>query len=247
MMTRRLVFGRAASAQLVAKTMTPDELRERLFDLQDTAYREFHLKTCPDAGQVIGVRVPEQRKLAKEIIREDFWQFLDQIQPEYYEEILITGIVIASAPMALGERLGYAAWFIPQIKNWAICDGFCASFKPKTEDLPKLWNFILEYECSKREFELRFMLVMMLDHFLLPEYLPRIQAVLDRLTSKDYYVEMAAAWLVAEMIGRFRDVGMEYLSHDQLSIFAHNKAIQKACESRRVSLADKQTLRSMKL
>ncbi len=77
--------------------MPPEELQSRLLDLQDVGYREFHLKTCPQAKHVIGVRVPEQRKLAREIIKGDFWQFLDTVQPYYYEELLITGIVIATA------------------------------------------------------------------------------------------------------------------------------------------------------
>lgn len=71
--------------------MPPEELQSRLFDLQDVGYREFHLKTCPQAQNVIGVRIPEQRKLAKEIAKGDFWQFLDQIQPHYYEECWLLG------------------------------------------------------------------------------------------------------------------------------------------------------------
>lgn len=227
--------------------MPPEELQERLFDLQDAGYREFHLKTCPQAQHVLGVRVPEQRRLAKEITRGDFWQFLDEIQPHYYEEVLITGIVIATAPMGLAERLDYTAWFVPQINNWAVCDTFCASFKPQPTDLPKLWDFLMQYRSSQQEYELRFMFVMLLDHFLLPEYLERIFALLDQIQSSAHYVEMAKAWLVAELFAKYRDATLDYLQRDQLSVFAHNKAIQKARESRRISDADKQLLNSMKL
>lgn len=205
--------------------MPPEELQERLLDLQDTGYREFHLKTCPQAQHVLGVRVPEQRKLAKEITRGDFWQFLDEIQPYYYEEVLITGIVVATAPMGLAERLDYVAWFVPQINNWAVCDTFCASFNPKPADLSQLWDFILQYRSSEREYELRFMFVMMLDHFLLPEYLDQIFALLDEIRSPAHYVEMAKAWLVAELFAKYRDATLDYLQRDQLSVFAHNKAI----------------------
>ena len=227
--------------------MTPEELKEQLLDLQDPGYREFHLKTCPQAERVLGVRVPEQRKLAKQIVRGDFWQFLDEIQPEYYEEVLITGIVVASAPMGLEERLGYVAWFVPQINNWAICDGFCTSFKFKSEDLPRVWDFLQSYRNSKKEFELRFMLVMFLDHFLHEEYLGQIFEIIDSLQPETYYAQMAIAWLLAEAMGKYRNETMEYLGRDQLSTFIHNKAIQKACESRRVSIEDKQVLRGMRL
>lgn len=226
--------------------MTPTELREQLFDLEDVAYREFHLKTCPQAQHVIGVRMPEQRKLAKQIVKGDYWQFLDGFEPHYYEEVLITGIVIATAPMGLSERLGYVAWFVPLINNWAICDCFCASFNFRDVDLPEVWDFIASYAKSNAEYELRFMFVMILDHFIRAEYLDRIFSLLDSVKSDYHYVEMAKAWLVAELFTKFRDQTLEYLLHDQLSIFAHNKAIQKACESRRISAEDKQKLRGMK-
>lgn len=227
--------------------MTPDELREHLLELEDVGYREFHLRTCPQAQHVIGVRMPEQRKLAKQIVRSDYWQFLDGFEPHYYEEVLITGIVIATAPMGLSERLDYVAWFVPLINNWAICDCFCASFKFQAEDLPAVWDFVTQYASNDAEYALRFMFVMILDHFLRPEYLNRIFTLLDRVQSSAHYVEMAKAWLVAELFTKFRDETLDYLLHDQLSQFAHNKAIQKACESYRVSEADKQTLRGMKL
>lgn len=227
--------------------MTPDELRERLFELEDVGYRKFHLKTCPQARNVIGVRMPEQRKIAKKITKGDYWYFLDNFEPYYYEEILITGIVIATAPMALSERLGYVAWFVPRIDNWAICDCFCASFNFREEDLPAVWKFITSFVDSDEEYSLRFMFVMMLDHFIRMEYIDRIFDILDIVKSNQHYVEMAKAWLVAELFTKFRDQTLDYLMRDQLSKFAHNKAIQKACESRRISDADKQTLRGMKL
>lgn len=226
--------------------MTAEELRAALFEREDVAYREFHLKTCPQACHVIGVRMPEQRKLAKQITKGDYWQFLDGYEPHYYEEVLITGIVIATAPMSLSERLDYTAWFVPKINNWAICDCFCASFNFSVSDLETVWEFITKYKTSTQEYDLRFMFVMMLDHFIKTEYLERIFALLDQVKSDYYYVEMAKAWLVAEIMAKYRDEAFEYLKCDQLSHFAHNKAIQKACESRRITEADKQTLRGMK-
>ncbi len=228
--------------------MTPEELRERLLELEDIGYREFHLKTCPQAEHVIGVRMPEQRKLAKAIVRQgDFWQFLDEIEPYYYEEVLISGIVIATAPMGLSERFDYVSWFVPKINNWAICDCFSASFKFKPEDLEVLWDYLINFRHSEAEYDLRFMFVMILDHLLAPEFLERIFALLDEIKVEKHYVEMAKAWLVAELFTKFREETLAYLQRDQLSTFAHNKAIQKACESRRISEVDKQTLRSYKL
>lgn len=227
--------------------VSPEQLRTRLFELEDVGYREFHLKTCPQAEHVIGVRMPDQRKLAKEIIKGDFWQYLDEIKPYYYEEILITGIVIASAPMSLDERLGYVGWFLPLVNNWAVCDCFCASFKLNRKDLAGMWEFLQSLASDQHEYIQRFRLVMMLDHFLLPEYLEQIFQILDQLKTDYYYVNMAMAWLIAEAFAKFRDQTLAYLRHDQLTDFVHNKAIQKARESRRVSAEDKATLASLRL
>lgn len=227
--------------------MSPDELRERLFELEDPGYKAFHLKTCPNARHMIGVRVPEQRKLARLITKSDFWQFLDTVQPYHYEEIMITGIVIASAPMGLAEHLDYVIWFLPLIDNWAVCDTFCASFRPQPADLATIWDFLLQLTSSREEFVLRFVLVMLLDYFLLPEYLALIFQLLDELHSNQHYVNMAKAWLVAEAFAKHRDATLDYLSRDQLGTATHNKAIQKACESRRVSSADKTLLASLRL
>ncbi len=228
--------------------MTPSELRENLESQSDPAYREFHLKTCPGAQYVLGIRLPEQRKLARTIIKSgSYWNFLDSIEPHYYEEVLVTGIIIASAPMGINERFDYIIWFLPFINNWAICDTFCNSFRIKDEDLETYWDFLMQFRNSHEEFVLRFIFVMLLCHFIREDYLERIFALLDDIKSEKYYVEMAKAWLIAEIFTKFPESGFDYLSRDQLSIFAHNKAIQKACESRRISADDKQHLRGMKL
>lgn len=229
--------------------MTPKELREQLLELKDSKYREFHLKTCPQANHVIGVRLPEQRKLAKAIIKTgNYFDFLESVRPHYYEEIMITGLVIATAPMEAHERLDYIAWFLPLIDNWAICDSFCNSFKIQDDaDQTHLWVFLIGLTDSTDEYTLRFVFVMILCHFIHQDYLNRIFQLLDQIKSEKYYVEMAKAWLITEIFTKFPAAVFDYLLHDQLSTFAHNKAIQKACESRRISDKDKQKLRSLKL
>lgn len=228
--------------------MTPIELREILENQSDPAYREFHLKTYPQAQHMLGVRLPEQRKLAKSIIKHsNYLDFLNSIEPYYYEEVMIMGIIIASAPMGINERFDYVLDFLPRINNWAVCDTFCNSFKIKTPDLEAYWDFLMQFRNNQDEFILRFVFVMVLCHFVRIEYLEQIFKLLDSIRSEKYYVEMAEAWLVAEILTKFPAPAFDYLSRDQLSIFAHNKAIQKACESRRISIEDKQRLRGMKL
>lgn len=236
-----------------SEQLTPNLLRETLENLAEPGYREFHLRTCPEAKHLLGVRIPIQRKLAKSIIKSGvYWNYLDGFEPYHYEETLILGLIIATAPMSLAERLDYTTWFLPFIDNWAICDTFCNSFRIKDDELKTYWQFLMQFKDSAEEYALRFILVMILNHFIRGEYLDQIFNLLDELNLQNphvqqHYIEMAEAWLIAEIFTKFPDEVFDYLSHNQLSTFAHNKAIQKACESRRISDADKQRLRGMKL
>lgn len=221
-----------------------EELIERLFELRDVKYRDFHSGLCPGAANIIGVRVPMQRKLAQEIAGGDFRKFLAEAQNEYYEETMIEGLVIAKAKLDLVERLELLRRFAPKIDNWAVCDSVCASFKFREEDLPKVWDFILQYQSSTVEFELRLMLIMMLDYFLREEYVEQILAIVNNIKSKLYYVKMAQAWLIAELFVKTREQTLKLLKHNNLAPWVQNKAIQKIRESYRVTPDDKQLLLS---
>lgn len=223
-----------------------EDVRAELFENQDEAYREFNCKCNPEIKNSIGVRIPIIRKIAKRLCKEDFWKYLDSDKKEYYEETMLEGIIIASAPMSEMERFDYLANFVPKITDWGINDSVCASFKIKPNELEAYWSFIMRYLNSANEFELRFMLVMILDHFVLAEYLSRIFKILNHLPSNAHYVEMAAAWLTAELIIKFKDETFEFLKTTTLSDFAYNKALQKARESHRVSEPDKVLLAQMK-
>ena len=226
--------------------MKREAVIKKLFENQDLGYKEFHLKTCPGAGSVIGVRMPIQRHIAKEIMREDYHEFLDAVQNEYYEETLIEALVIAQAKMSLAERLELLEKFVPKIQNWAVCDALCSSLKFKPDELEQVWNFIMKYQHSPAEFERRFMIVMMMQHFLQLEYLPTIFEILSREQTEQYYVNMAAAWLIAEACIDFREPVLELLQQGRLSDFIQNKAIQKARESYRISNDDKELLATLR-
>lgn len=223
-----------------------EELIERLFELRDVKYRDFHSGLCPGTANIIGVRIPMQRKLAQEIARGDFRKFLAEAQNEYYEETMIEGFVIAKAKLDLAERLELLRGFVPKIDNWAVCDSVCASFKFREEDLPKVWDFILQFQSSTTEFELRSMLIMMLDYFLREEYVEQILVIVNNIKSEQYYVRMAQAWLIAELFVKTREQTLKLLKHNNLAPWVQNKAIQKIRESYRVTPDDKQLLLSYK-
>jgi len=223
-----------------------DRIIRDLFNLADEKYKKFHSGLCPGTDNIIGVRVPILRKYAKELAKMDFRNYLETARNKYYEEILLQGMVISSAQMSLEERLYHIKLFVPKIDNWAICDYFISGFKFRQEDLSTVWSFIIPYLKSDKEFELRFAVVMMLDHYIIPEYINRVIKELDKIKSNKYYVQMAIAWTISVCFVKFTEVSMEYLKNNNLDDFTYNKSIQKIIESNRVDKEMKGYLRTLK-
>ena len=125
------------------------EIEKRIFELADEKYKEFHSGLCPNTKNIIGVRVPVLRNYAKEIAKGDFRTYLDNAKNEYYEEIMLQGMVIGLSKMDVEERLNYIKKFVPKIYNWAICDVFCAGLKFVNKSKEEVWKFLKTYKNSK--------------------------------------------------------------------------------------------------
>lgn len=223
-----------------------EKIIQRLQEKQDLKYRDFHSGLCPGTVNIIGVRIPEQRKIARELTRDGWREFLNEVQNEFYEETMVEGIIIATAKMNLTERLEWLARFVPKIDNWAVCDSVCASFKLKPAELPEFWRFIEHYRTSQHKFEQRFRLIMMLNYFLTDSYIEKVLQNVNSVKSEAYYVKMAQAWLIAEAFAKFREPTLVFLKHNNLDTWVQNKAIQKIRESYRVSLEDKELVKDLK-
>lgn len=119
-----------------------DEIRKKIFELADSKYKEFHSGLCPDTNNIVGVRVPILREYAKELAKGDFRKYLANAKENYYEEVMLQGMVIGLAKMELDERLKYIESFVPKIDNWAVCDTFCAGLKFVNKDKEAMWEFL---------------------------------------------------------------------------------------------------------
>lgn len=223
-----------------------EKVRKQLFELQDLSYQKFHSNLCPGIDHIIGVRLPKIRSLVKQLLKQDYLTYLNQVENKYYEETMIEGLLIATSKLPLEEKFFYLKQFIPKIDNWAICDTVCSSFKFKDNELEAVWNFILSYQNSKKEFELRFMIVMMMDYFLKDEYLEKIFSILDSIQVDYYYTNMAIAWLLSVAFVKKKEETLQYLHCNQLSNFTYHKTLQKIIESNRVSKEDKEMIRKLK-
>ena len=208
-------------------------IREKIFSLADEKYKEFHSGLCHNTNNIVGVRVPILRNYDKELVKEGFEKNYNKIQTEYYEEIMLKGMMIGLEKMDIDTKLTYIKEFIPYIDNWAVCDIFVAGLKIKEKE--KFYNFIQKYlENNKTEFEIRFGLVSLLDYYIDKEHIQEIFKITDKIKRDEYYIEMAIAWLISICYIKFPKETEEYLNNNKLSDFAYNKSIQKIIESTRV-------------
>lgn len=223
-----------------------DDIRKKLFELQDLKYKEFHSGLCPNVDKIIGVRVPQLKQIAKEIAKKDYKEFLENAQDEYYEELVLQGLVIGYSKTTIEETFKYLKSFVPKINSWAVCDTTCSNLKITKKYMREMWEFLEKYINSDREYEIRFALVMYLNYYLSEEYIDEIFEKVNKITNKEYYVQMAVAWLVSFAYIKQKEKTEKYLYKNNLDKFTLNKSIQKICESYRVSDEDKAKLRKIK-
>jgi 3-methyladenine DNA glycosylase AlkD len=221
-------------------------IRKRLFELADEKYRLFHSGLVPGADNILGVRLPRLRELAKELAKNDWRDFLATAQEDYYEEIMLQGLVIGYAKADIEEILRYTTIFVPKITNWGICDSFCSTLKITRQQQPRVWEFLQPYLLSHHEFQLRFAIVMMLGYYLDSQYIDRVLLLLDGVKHDGYYVKMAVAWTISICFIKYPEKTMTYLKNNTLDDFTYNKTLQKITESLRVNKVMKITIGNMK-
>lgn len=224
-----------------------EEIRSKLFNLSEDEYRNFHNKLCPNTENILGVRLPLLRNMAKDLAKNNWEAYLNNPYNEYYEEIMIEGLTIGYIKTDINTRLKYIKRFIPKIDNWAICDSFCNNLKFTKNNLNEVWEFISTYLSSNKEFELRFAIVMMLHYYINEEYIDRVLHILNDINHEGYYVKMAVAWAISFAYIKFPHKTLVFLKNNNLDSFTYNKSLQKIIESTRVSNEDKDLIRSMKI
>lgn len=223
-------------------------IRKELLELKDEEYGRFQKKLCPDTNlEIIGIRIPKLRNLAKELAEEDYKYYLNSIENKYFEEILLEGFIIGYCKVDIYEKLELIKEFVPKIDSWSITDTFCPTLKIKEKDLEKVWDFIMPYLKSNKEFEVRFAIIMMLDYYITDQYVDEVIECLDKVDNEGYYAKMAVAWTLAEIGIKYYDKLIKYLKgNNKLDTFTYNKTLQKLRESYRISSEQKEELKKTK-
>lgn len=225
------------------------EVKEVLLSNKDPKYRDFSLElNISRKTKSIGVRIPIIRDYAKVLSKEYSIDYLiNNIDEEYYEEVLLKGFIIGNYKnLTYDELVYYINGHLPKIKDWCMCDTFAASLKITRKYQDRLWKYLLKKLDSKREFYVRFALVMILDYYICDKYKDQIFEVIKNVKKDDYYVKMANAWLISYMFINYFDDTVNFIKYNKLDSWTIKKGITKAIESYRISDNNKVILRKIR-
>lgn len=222
------------------------EIREELFRMQDTAYRDFQSKLIltVDPERIIGVRTPDLRKYAKQLAKQgDISEFLRALPHFYFDENQLHAFLL-SEMKNYDQCVEEVIRFLPCIDNWATCDQLSPKvFRKHREEL--LEN-IREWVRSSETYTIRFGIGMLMQHFLDDGFEVAYPEMVAAIRSEEYYVNMMIAWYFATALAKQYEQVLPFLEGHRLDPWTHNKAIQKAVESYRITPEQKEYLRSLK-
>ena len=221
-------------------------IREKLFELRDEEYKAFHAKLIPTVAveNIIGVRTPVLRKYAKEMSKHpQIGEFLGAVPHQYYDENNLHGFIIEQYK-DFDKCLAAVESFLPYIDNWATCD----MLAPKVfgRHTGELLEPVHRWIASEETYTIRFSMNMLMRFYLDQEFKPEYLELVSGVVSEEYYVNMMIAWYFATALAKQYDAALPYLEQRRLAPWTHNKTIQKACESYRITAEQKQYLRSLK-
>ncbi len=222
------------------------EIREELFRLRDTAYRDFQSKLIPtaDPETMIGVRTPELRSYAKQLLKNgDVSQFLSDLPHRYFDENQLHAFILSEI-RDYDRCMAEVIRFLPYVDNWATCDQLSPRIFRKHRG--ELLDQIRVWLKSEETFTVRFAVGMLMQHFLDDDFDPAFPELVAGLRSEEYYVNMMIAWYFATALAKRWEETLPYIAQERLDLWTHNKAIQKAIESRRITPEQKELLRGMK-
>ena len=227
-------------------TETEEKTRKELFDLQDAGYRDFQSGLFPtvDKKKVIGVRTPALRKLAKDMIKSgDAEAYISILPHEYFDENQLHAFILSEIK-EYDRCISEVERFLPYVDNWATCDQMSPKVFRKHKG--ELLTHIRKWISSGETYTVRFAVGMLMQHFLDDDFDPEYPEMVSGIRSSEYYVNMMTAWYFATALAKQYDSVIPYIEQKKLDGWTHNKAIQKAIESRRITPEQKEYLRSLK-
>ena len=227
--------------------MITDEIRNKLFTLQDKKYRDFQSKLIPTIAidNVIGVRTPDLRKYAKELLkRKDIKDFLNVLPHKYFDENQLHAFIVSEIK-DFGLCIQEVSRFLSFVDNWATCDQMSPKIFKKYHS--ELLKYIKEWLSSDKTYVVRFAIGMLMEHFLNEDFDIAYPERIAKIKSDEYYVNMMIAWYFATALAKQYNLVLPFIENKRLDSWTHNKTIQKAVESNRITEEQKAYLKKLKL
>lgn len=224
-----------------------DKITKLLFEMRDEKFRDFTSQLIPgvDKELIIGVRVPEIRRLAKALSADERKKFISELPHKYHEENLLHGAILQLIKNDIGEVISETEKFLPYIDNWAVCDMSQSKLLGKYPDM--VFGKACEWAKSEKTYTVRFAIDVLLQFFLDENFKPEVFSLAESIVSEEYYINMALAWFWSFALIKRYDEVIPIIESKRLPAFVHNKAIQKARESYRISDERKEYLKTLKI
>ena len=223
-----------------------EKIIKRLKELSDRKYRDFNSKLVPNINNVLGVRIPVLRNYANELYNDKGFavdEFISISSAPFMEFTMLQGFLIGLKKSGREEFFRDVKNFVPKINNWAVCDTFCASVKLVKKYPAETFEFTQKYFKSKKEYEIRFGVVILLTYFINDEYIDRVLEILVNLSSNDYYAQMGIAWALSICYVNYFEKTHEVVSNSNLLKEIKVKSARKVIESLRPTKEEKDFLR----
>lgn len=227
--------------------MDQAQVLSRLYELQDLEYQKFHGSLMPDRKGLIGVRMPDLWNLSKAIIAEDPEGFLATCPFDFYEQNMLYGMVLSRMKWDIPRLLEELDKFLPRIDNWAVCDCTAGNLKVVKKHKTEVKRWILDRIVRPEPYTIRFCICLLMDYYLDEPDITSVLTVFSGIKSDHYYVNMGLSWALCECLVKQYGQTLPLLEGKQLPVWVHNKTIQKAVESYRISPEQKSYLRSLKI
>jgi 3-methyladenine DNA glycosylase AlkD len=221
---------------------------KNLQSISEEKYKNFSLKLLPKDTNLIGVRIPLIKNLAKQLIKENtINKYLNEPLENliYQEEKMLYSLLIAYSKIDKNEKLQYIKNYVAQIKNWSECDTFCAALKDVKQDQNFFFNNFYDYHKSKSEYEIRFFYVISLNYFINDKYLLSILDLIKNQKYVGFYDKMAVSWFLATAYNKYPKLIEDFLINENLDNFILKKSINKICDSYQVKKEAKIHLRKL--
>ena len=223
-------------------------IQERLFTFQDTDYKAFNKTLLPtvDEHTMIGIRMPVLKKFAKEFFRtepECVADFMNSLPHQYFEENNLHAFFIENIS-DFDTAIKETERFLPFIDNWATCDSFAPRIFKKYPDA--VYQKILQWIQSDHPYTVRYAIGLLLSNYLDEQFRPEMLELVSNVRSSEYYIDMMIAWYFSFALIKQYDKAIPYIEKKILDPFTHRKTIQKAVESRRISVEIKAYLKTLK-